>query len=93
MARGTEEGREPAGAPEAGGAEPSSFEEAMTRLERIVQELENGQLALEDSIARFQEGILLAKWCREQLDRAEQRIEVLLQQDGGGWESRPLEEE
>jgi exodeoxyribonuclease VII small subunit len=71
--------------------EPASFEEAMNRLEQVVRELESGELSLERSIARFQEGMMLAKWCREQLDRAEQRIEVLLQQEGGGWESRPFE--
>ncbi|MDI3256618.1 MAG: exodeoxyribonuclease VII small subunit [Kyrpidia sp.] len=75
---------------ESGGA-PASFEEAMERLEQVVRELESGELSLERSITRFQEGMMLAKWCRDQLDRAEQRIEVLLQQEGGGWESRPFE--
>lgn len=76
---------------EAGPEEPASFEEAMERLEQVVRELESGELSLERSIVRFQEGMMLAKWCRDQLDQAEQRIEVVLQQEGGGWESRPFE--
>ncbi|MDB5083142.1 MAG: exodeoxyribonuclease small subunit [Bacilli bacterium] len=60
--------------------EGHSFETAMQRLEQIVKQLENGDLSLEDSIERFQEGMKLSKLCRDKLDQAEQKIEMLVAQ-------------
>jgi exodeoxyribonuclease VII small subunit len=57
-----------------------TFEEALRRLEQIVKELEEGELPLEQSIASFQEGMQLAKICRDKLDQAEQRIELLMKE-------------
>lgn len=57
-----------------------SFEEALTRLEQIVKGLESGELSLEASIEGFQEGMLLAKLCKDRLDQAEQKIEMLVTQ-------------
>lgn len=54
-----------------------TFEAAMTRLEKIVAELESGKLSLEDSLKKFEEGITLGKTCREFLDRADVRIRTL----------------
>ncbi len=54
-----------------------TFEAAMTRVEKIVAELESGKLSLEDSLKKFEEGITLGKTCREFLDRADVRIRTL----------------
>lgn len=54
-----------------------TFEAAMTRLEKLVAELESGKLSLEDSLQKFEEGIALGKTCREFLDRADVRIRTL----------------
>ena len=55
-----------------------SYEEAVTRLEEIVQRLENGDLTLEESLILFEEGIGLARYCSQKLDAAEGRLEILL---------------
>ena len=55
-------------------AKEPGFEGAVARLEEIVQELEGAEISLDDAIARFEEGVRLAKRCRELLARAEARI-------------------
>lgn len=62
--------------------EELTFEEALARLEQVVRELETGELPLEKAIDHFQEGMKLAKLCREKLDQAEQKIEMLVQENG-----------
>jgi len=57
------------------------FEEALEALEKIVTELENTELPLEEALKRFEEGIKLARRCHQLLEEAEQRIEVLLKKD------------
>lgn len=54
-----------------------SFEEAVARLDEIVQRLETGNIALDESLTLFEEGIGLAKYCSERLDAAEGRLQVL----------------
>lgn len=63
--------------------ENTSFEEAIERLESIVEDLEGGSLTLEDSIARYEEGVRLSKRLTQTLDEAEKRIERLVQTDEG----------
>ena len=58
-------------------AEPKDFEEALTRLESIVKELEKGELSLESSLGRYEQGIRLATYCSAKLEEAEKRIELL----------------
>ena len=53
------------------------FEDALTRLDEIVDRLEEGELTLEESLALFEEGQLLASRCTELLETAELRIEAL----------------
>jgi exodeoxyribonuclease VII small subunit len=62
--------------------EGPSFEEALERLETIVEELEGGALSLEQSIARYEEGVKLSRRLTQTLDRAEKRIERLTEKDG-----------
>ncbi len=70
------------GSAEAGASGPASdgkatFEQALTRLETIVQELEGGDLTLEETLSRYEEGSRLAAECARRLEEAEQRIKVL----------------
>ncbi len=64
-----------------------SVEEALERLEGLVEALEEGELPLEESLSLFEEGVSLTRNCAEQLKGAERRIEVLMQ-EGGEWLSR-----
>ena len=59
-----------------------SFETALARLEQITAELEEGELSLENSLKKFDEGIKLAGFCAEQLAEARAKVELLLEKDG-----------
>ena len=54
-----------------------TFEESLLELERMVRELEDGRLGLEDALARYEQGVGLIKSCYQQLRQAEQRIALL----------------
>ena len=69
-------------------AEPA-FEELLSRLANIVDELERGDLPLERSLAVFEEGVRLSRLAKERLDDAERRVEVLLENG----DTRPLNED
>jgi exodeoxyribonuclease VII small subunit len=58
------------------------FEECIQRLEKIVQELEQGDVPLEKSLMLFEEGIRLSGSCRKELEEAEGKVEILLKQNG-----------
>ncbi|MFH1148320.1 MAG: exodeoxyribonuclease VII small subunit [Pseudomonadota bacterium] len=60
-----------------------NFEEAMERLRSIVEELERGDLSLEESLKKFEEGVKLSQFCLGKLDEAEKRIEILARGEGG----------
>jgi exodeoxyribonuclease VII small subunit len=62
----------------------SSFEDAMRRLSHIVEDLEGGALSLEESLARFEEGVRLARSSQARLDAAEARVEELMRMDEEG---------
>lgn len=59
-----------------------SFEEAMAQLEKIVKQLEEGDVPLEKSIALFQTGMELSKFCSQKLEHVEKKIDMLLEEDG-----------
>ena len=63
--------------------QPKSFEASLEALERIVQQLEQGDLPLEKSLELFEQGIGLSRQCQERLSQAERRIEVLLRDNQG----------
>lgn len=71
-------------APENLDADKNVFESALTRLSEIVDRLERGELALEDSLCLFEEGIRLARTAQARLDTAEKRVEELLGFDEQG---------
>lgn len=57
---------------------PPNFESSLEELERVVKELEKGDLPLEHSLALFEKGMNLSASCREQLEQAETRVEILV---------------
>jgi len=59
-----------------------SFEESVSELEKIVQQLEQGELSLEDSMALFERGLSLSKCSQDKLKDAEQRIQILMKNNG-----------
>lgn len=60
----------------------SNFEDNMDTLEKIVTELEKGNLNLDESISKFEEGIKISKECNRILEDAEKKITILLEKDG-----------
>lgn len=57
------------------------FEDKIVKLEEIVAELEKGNLSLDDSVKKFEEGIKISKECNEMLESAEKKITILLEQN------------
>ena len=78
---------------DAGGSDGDKpdFEEGMERLEKIVAELESGELSLEDSIARYEEGMKLQRQLTDVLNQAEKRIERLVEREGAAPTTEPME--
>ena len=72
---------------------PQNFETSLEELERIVRELERGDLPLEKSLELFEQGIKLSRACQERLSEAERRIEVLTRDNHGRPAVRPFEAE
>lgn len=72
---------------------PPSFEEAMQELERIVEELESGELTLEQSLARYERGVQAARRCRQVLDDAEKKLQMLVSDEQGTLREEPFKEE
>lgn len=68
-----------------------SFEASLDKLEEIVRKLEDGELSLDDSLKLFEEGIRLSRECKERLDQAEKRIEVLTKDESGNAALREME--
>jgi len=68
-----------------------TFEAALARLEQTVTEMEGGQLTLEQSIARFEEGMKLSRFCAAQLDAIERRIEALVRKADGTVQWQPAD--
>ncbi|MDT7604229.1 MAG: exodeoxyribonuclease small subunit [Acidobacteriota bacterium] len=64
-------------------SQSQTFESSLAALEKIVRELERGELPLEKSLELFEEGVRLSRECQERLGEAERRIEVLLQDNDG----------
>ena len=67
-----------------------TVEKSIQQLEKIVQELESGDLPLEKAIQRFEEGIALSKRCSKMLDDTEKKISVLVQDVDGSFTEKPF---
>ena len=59
-----------------------NFEEALEELERLVSSMEEGELSLEDSMTAFEKGIKLTRECQSALQKAEQKVQILLNESG-----------
>jgi exodeoxyribonuclease VII small subunit len=68
------------------------FEDALKRLEKIVEELERGDLSLDEALKKYQEGLELSRTCTQRLDSAKKKIDVLAKNKKGEFELKPLEE-
>jgi exodeoxyribonuclease VII small subunit len=69
-----------------------SFETCLTELEKIVKELEAGEMPLERSLELFETGMSLSESCRKQLEQAETRVEMLIRKEGK-WQPEPFRPE
>ncbi|MCD6575339.1 exodeoxyribonuclease VII small subunit [Candidatus Aerophobetes bacterium] len=58
-----------------------NFEEAMQKLEKITQDLEEGNLSLDESLKRFEEGMRLVNFCEKKLEEVEKRIRILIKEE------------
>ena len=80
---GSDRSPEPEAPTSASEVKPKDFEDALAKLEAIVKELERGELSLEASLARYEQGVSLARFCNGKLEEAEKRIEVLTTDEQG----------
>ena len=62
----------------------ATFEDRLTALEAVVERLERGELTLDDSVRLFEEGVRLSNACKLELEKAEGRIQILVETRGGG---------
>ncbi|MDX1708825.1 MAG: exodeoxyribonuclease VII small subunit [Desulfobacterales bacterium] len=70
-----------------------TFEQSIKQLEKIVQELEDGDLPLEKAIKKFEEGIKLTRFCSSKLDETEKKVSVLLKDAEGRLTAKPFQSE
>ena len=73
-------------------AAKAGFEQALERLEKIVEEMQGGELTLETRLKRFEEGVTLVRECAKQLEGAAKKIEVLVKSSGGKSQTRLFDE-
>jgi len=69
-----------------------SFEKALERLETIVQEMESGELSLENALKKFEEGVRLSQLCTQKLNETEKKISLLMEQSDGSLAETPFGE-
>lgn len=62
--------------------EPFNFEAALTELEQLVEQMEKGDMPLEQSLKSFERGIALTRQCQQALQSAEHKVQILLEKDG-----------
>jgi len=67
-----------------------SFEDSLKKLESIVEQLEKGDLALEDSLKLFEQGVGLSAACKKELDAAEGKVQMLVKQRDGSMKAEPF---
>ncbi len=68
----------------------ATFEEQLLALEGVVEQLERGELTLEESVRLFEDGVRLSKACKQELDAAEGRIEMLVESSTGKMQATPM---
>ncbi len=60
----------------------TQFEDAMTELEQLVEQMEQGDISLEESLQAFERGIKLTRTCQKALNDAEQKVQILMEKNG-----------
>ena len=70
-----------------------SFEKALDQLEHIVKEMESGNLTLEQSLKKFEEGMKLSKYCTQKLEETEKKISLLTTQSDGSVRERSFDDD
>ena len=70
-----------------------TFEKALEQLEKIVQEMETGELTLENALKKFEEGVKLSQFCAQKLDETEKKITLLTRQTDGSVEETPFQQD
>jgi exodeoxyribonuclease VII small subunit len=68
------------------------FEVALEDLEQVVEQLESGELSLEDSLAAFEKGVGLVKYCNQKLNEVEKKVELLVKDKEGKLQLKPFED-
>jgi len=68
------------------------FEEALKKLEKIVADLENGSLSLDEALDKYAEGIKLSQACAKKLEAAKKKVEILLKNEDGSAELKAFDE-
>lgn len=68
------------------------FEEAIKKLEKIVEDLEGADLSLDEALKKYQEGIEMSRVCAQKLENAKKKIDVLAKNKKGEFELRPFDE-
>lgn len=66
------------------------FEEAIANLEQVVEQLESGDLSLEDSLAVFEKGVGLVRYCNQRLSEVEKKVELLVKDKDGQLQLKPF---
>ena len=69
-----------------------NFEKALNKLEKIVEELENGDLPLDEALKKYEEGVKLAGFCSKKLEAAQKKVEILIKSGKNGAELEPFNE-
>ena len=68
------------------------FEDALKKLEKLVADLENGDLPLDEALGKYEEGIKLSKACAKKLEVARKKVEILLKSEDGSFELKDFDE-
>ncbi|MEK6727871.1 MAG: exodeoxyribonuclease VII small subunit [Candidatus Omnitrophota bacterium] len=68
------------------------FEDALKKLEKIVEDLEKGDLTLDEALKKYQEGIELSRACSQRLESAKKKIDILVKNKKSEFELKPLED-
>ncbi|MDA3895815.1 MAG: exodeoxyribonuclease VII small subunit [Desulfobacteraceae bacterium] len=71
-------------------AKKKTFEDSMTQLEKIVEDIEDGDLPLETALKKFEEGVRLSKYCSDKLDETEKKVSLLLKDENGNIREKPF---
>lgn len=69
------------------------FEDALKKLEKIVEDLESGNLSLDEALKKYQDGIELSRICAAKLESAKKKIDILVKNKKGEFQIQPLDEE